>query len=129
MSASARSLFVVGGLLAVLGAAFALVPAAPSALLGFPATAATVVRLLGVVVAALGAYYLIGSRGNDGPLIRASVPVRAASGTALPLLVVSGAAPRTVLAFVVLEYGGAAWTAAALRRAPPTPREGARRIT
>jgi hypothetical protein len=128
MSASARSLFVVGALLALLGVTFTLVPAVPSALLGVPTMAAMVVRLVGVVVAALGVYYLIGARGEDGMLIRASVPVRAAAGTALLLLVVFGAAPLTVLAFVALEYGGAAWTATALRRAPPPPREGARRI-
>jgi cell division protein FtsW (lipid II flippase) len=128
MSASARSLFVVGGLLAVLGVAFVLVPAVPAAVLGFPSTAGAVVRLLGVVVAALGAYYVISSRWNDRTLIRASVPVRAVAGTVLLLLVVAGAAPRTVLAFVLLEYGGSAWTAASLRHEPTSPGKGARRI-
>lgn len=128
MSPAAKSVFAVGALLSGLGLAFALAPSVPTAVLGFAAGAEPVVRILGIVVAALGAYYLIASSREDRTLIRASVPVRVLAGTGLLLVVVLGAAGLPLLAFVVLEYGGAAWTWSASRRGARTPGEGARRV-
>lgn len=128
MSPAAKPVLAVGALLSGLGMAFALTPHVPAAVLGFGAGAEPVVRILGIVVAALGAYYLIASSREDGPLIRASVPVRVLSGTGLLLLVAFGAAGLPVLAFVLLAYGGAAWTWSASRRGARTPGEGARRV-
>lgn len=126
MSPAAKSVFAVGALLTGLGLAFTLGPAVPSAILGFAPDARPVVRILAIVVAALGAYYLIGSSREDRTLIRASVPVRVLAGTGLLLLVAFGAAGLPVLAFVALEYGGAAWTWAASRREDRTSGGGAR---
>jgi hypothetical protein len=128
MSHAAKSVFAVGALLIGLGVAFALAPAVPAAVLGFAAGAEPVVRILGVVVSALGAYYLIASSREDRTVIRASVPVRAVAGTGLLLLVASGAAGLPVLAFVLLEYGGALWTWAASRRGARASGERARQV-
>lgn len=128
MSPAAKSVFAVGALLTGLGIAFALAPGVPTAVLGFEAGAEPVVRVLGIVVAALGAYYMIASSREDGTLIRATVPVRALAGTGLLLLVAFGAAELPVLAFVLLEYVGAAWTWVASRRGARTPRKEAHRV-
>lgn len=128
MSPAAKSVFAVGALLSGLGIAFALAPSVPAAVFGFSAGAEPVVSILGIVVAALGAYYLIASSREDDALIRASVPVRTLAGTGLLLLVAFGVAELPVLAFVFLEYVGATWTWLAYRRGVRTPGERARRI-
>jgi hypothetical protein len=114
MSSAARSLFAVGSGLIALGLLFAVVPALALPVLGLESAAEPAVRILGVVVAAIGGYYVTAAGAEDLTLFRASVLVRSLVGTGFLLLIVFGVAHAGLLVFVALEYAGAMWTGSAL---------------
>ncbi len=122
MSAAGKSLAIIGAGLFVLGAAFALLPGTMLPLMGFEVAGEPWIRVLGLVVAALGSIYVVAARAEDVAVLQASIFVRTAVGVGFGLLVLLGIAPLPLLVFVGLEFGGAAWTYYALRRTPPNLR-------
>ena len=79
------------------------------------------IRVLGVVVAVLGAYYVVAARAELNPFTRATV-----WGRVLVLLGLSGLAalawaPPAIVGFGVDDGLGALWTWSALRAQRSTP--------
>lgn len=115
MSHAARSVFVFG--LYLIGTAGILITV-PNVLLGLlgmaPATEPWI-RVLGVVVGALGAYYIVAARTELGPFFRATVWVRALVLLAFSGLAAIGWAPVTLIVFGVIDALGGFWTWTALR--------------
>lgn len=115
MTRAARSILVFG---VYLMATAAMLIAAPNTLLGLLQIAPTTepwIRVLGVVVAVLGAYYIVAARAELDAFFRATV-----WGRFLVLLGFAGLAalswaPVTLIGFGVVDTIGALWTWAALR--------------
>ena len=115
MSGAARSVFVFGVYLA--GTAATLI-VAPNSLLGLLQIAPTTdpwIRVLGVVVLALAAYYVTAARGEVVPFFRATVWVRAMALVGFGGLVAASLAPATLVGFGIVDALGALWTWTALR--------------
>jgi hypothetical protein len=85
-------------------------------LFGVAAPTEVWVRVLGVVVLALAAYYW--TCATDQRFLRTSVWVRPLVLPAFAALVVSAGAPTPLLLFGVVDLLGAVWTGLALRREP-----------
>ena len=117
MSRAARSVVVFGIYALVAGAGFVLVPNLALATLGIPATTEVWIRVLGVVVAILGVYYIVAARSGVVAYFRASVWGRASFLLATVALAVLGLGPVALVGFGVIDGAGALWTALALRGA------------
>ncbi len=115
MSKAARSVQVFGVYL--IGTALVLITA-PNVLLGLlriaPATEPWI-RVLGVVVAVLGAYYVAAARAELVPFLRATVWGRAMALVGFVCLAALSWAPPMIVAFGVVDALGALWTWSALR--------------
>lgn len=74
------------------------------------------VRLLGILTAVVGGYYLAAARGELRPFFRYTVVGRATAAAAMLALVLSGNARAPLLLVGTLDLLGALWTASALRR-------------
>lgn len=117
MSRAARTVFVFGVYL--FGTAGVLITA-PNTLLGLLGMAPTTepwIRMLGVVVAALAAYYVSAAQAESVAFFRTSVWVRPLVLVGFICLTALSLAPPQLVAFGVVDAGGAAWTLAALRAA------------
>ena len=115
MSRAARSVFAFG--LYLLGTA-ALLVITPNTLLGLlgiaPATEPWI-RVLGVVVGALGAYYIVAARAELMPFFKATVWARALVLVGFAGLAAMAWAPVMIIGFGVVDALGALWTWTALR--------------
>ena len=97
--------------------------AAPNVLLGplgFAAATEPWVRVLGIVVAVLGAYYVVAARAELTVFFRASVWIRFAVLVAFAGLAAIGWAPPMLILFGIVDTIAAAWTWSALRSAQPS---------
>jgi hypothetical protein len=115
MSRAARSVFVFG--LYLIGTAGVLTTT-PNVLLRLLAMAPATepwIRVLGVVVGALGTYYIVAARAELDPFFRATVWVRALVLVAFSSLAAVGWAPVTLILFGVIDALGGFWTWMALR--------------
>jgi len=118
LSDPARSVFVFGVYLLLLGALLVL---APNVLLGLFRIAATVevwIRVLGMVVLILGAYYVLAALAELRAFMRWTVPLRASVLLFFLAFVLTGLAPPVLILFALVELAGSCWTAWALWRAP-----------
>jgi len=116
MQKSARSLFVFGIYMLVLGATVVLAPNFLLALFGVPATGEVWIRVAGVLVILLGVYDLVAARHAQAELIAWSVPVRFSVIVFFAGFVYAGLAPPVLLLFGAIDCAGAAWTWHHLRR-------------
>ena len=99
---------------------------APNLLLGLfrvPATSEVWIRVVGVLAAIIGLYYLLAVRAGFRPLFAWSVPVRMAVSIPFGAFVLAGLVPPVLMLFASIDFAGAAWTWSELRReaeaAPP----------
>ena len=115
MSTAARSVAAFGVYLVLLGAGLAFAPNAMLALFRQPPTGEPWLRILGIVAAVLGGYYLAAARGEATVFFRASVWGRAVGAAAFGLLVACGSAPAFILLMAAFDAAGAAWTWTSLR--------------
>jgi hypothetical protein len=117
MSRAARTVFVFGIYLVGTGA---LLLVAPNVLLGLlriaPATEPWI-RVLGMIVALLGAYYIVAARAELSAFFRASVAFRLFALVGFGGLAAVGWAPATLIGFGVIDALAALWTRSALRAA------------
>jgi hypothetical protein len=117
MSRAGTSIFVFS--FWVLGSGVALL-FYPTFMLGFIAlstSAALVARIFGMVLLILGFYYFMAGRhGGMTDFYRWTTYTRPAAFVIALLLVVTGQAPPLLIAFVMVDVLGAAWTFFALRQ-------------
>lgn len=116
MANSARSVFVFGIYLAVLGIGLLVAPGPMLAPFGLPAPQEVWVRVGGMVIAFLGGYYILAARHGLRPFLAWTVATRASVIVVFAVLVGAGLGPAVLLLFGAVDLAGAVWTWAALRR-------------
>ena len=120
MNSAATSVRVFGIYLLVLGPLLILLPSVVLGPFGIPVPSDVWIRVVGVLAAALGVYYLQAARAGFVPFYRATVPVRAVVFVTFLAFVLLGLAPSALALFGAVDLAGAVWTALALRAAPVT---------
>jgi hypothetical protein len=116
LSAPAASILVFGVYLLLLGA---LLVVAPNFLLGLfriPPATEVWIRVVGMLVLVLGAYYSLAAIAELRAFMRWSVPIRLCVLLFFAAFVFTGLAPPVLIGFGVVDVAGAVWTGWALRR-------------
>jgi hypothetical protein len=116
MSGSARTVFVFGIYLAVLGMGLLAAPGLVLAPFGLPVPQEVWVRVGGTVIAILGAYYVLAARHGLRTFFAWTVATRACVIVVFAVLVLSSLAPTVLLLFGAVDLAGAMWTWAMLKR-------------
>ena len=117
MDAAAKSVFIFGLYLAVVGLGLVIAPNPFLAPLGFPAAAdESWLRVLGVLVLCLASYYCFAARARLAPFFRWTVAVRGGVFVVFGGFVLLGLAPRPLALLGAVDLAAAAWTFAALGR-------------
>lgn len=125
MSPAARSVKVFGVYIAIVGVTLMLAPNVLLGLFGMPSTTEPWIRVLGVVLIALGTYYLLAAREEWVAFLRMTVWLRYFAAASLIGLVVLQMAPAALALFGVVDGASAVWTHLALRGARQVAVEGA----
>jgi hypothetical protein len=115
MTPAAKSVLVFGIYLLALGMGLLVAPTAMLALFGRPPATDPWLRVVGLVVIVLGLYYLSAARYGIVAFFRWTTWGRPLAGVALFVMIAAGLLPRFTALLAVLDFAGAAWTAAALR--------------
>jgi|SRR5688572_1518509 len=116
MSPAARSIYVFGGYLIAVGA-FAL--GAPNlflAIVFLPPTTEPWLRVLGVVIMAMGMLHMAAARGEQTVFFRASIRTRMFVLTAFVILAALRLAPPILILFGIIDVVAAEWTRRSLTR-------------
>jgi hypothetical protein len=116
MTQAARSIFVFGIYLVLLGLALMLVPNLVLAPFGFPATNEVWLRVAGSETAIIGWFFLVSARHGTESFFRATLFARPFLFLSLCAYVLFALAPPQLILFGVVDLLGAAWTFLALRR-------------
>jgi hypothetical protein len=117
MSRPATSVFVFGIYLCALGVTLILAPNVLLGLAGFASTTEVWIRVLGAVVAVLGAYYVQAARYEVVPFFRMTIWGRLLVLVFFLLFALVRLAPPMLVLFGAVDGLGAFWTASALARA------------
>ena len=117
MSKSARSLFVFGIYMLVLGVTIVLAPNYLLSLFHVPTTSEVWIRVAGMLVIFLGIYDIVAAKGEHRLLITWSIPVRFSVIAFFAVFVISGLAPPILLLFGAIDSAGAIWTWSAMKQA------------
>lgn len=115
MSPAARSLQVFGMYLLALSAALVVAPNLLLGLFGVAPTQEIWIRVLGLLVGILGAYYLVAAVRALVPLFLPTVIGRATVFLVFLAFVLLGMAPWQLFLFGVVDLVGALWTWRAMR--------------
>ena len=115
MNSSTKSIQVFGVYLIGLGLILLAVPNLLLQTFGFDSTSEPWIRVLGIVVAALGYYYLMAAKSNSTAFFAATVYGRTWLLLAFIALVFLGLAKPMLILFGLVDFAGAAWTWNALR--------------
>ena len=118
MTKSARTVFVFGIYLAALGTGLLVAPGPLLAPFGLPAPQEVWVRVGGMVIAFLGAYYMLAAKHGLRAFMAWTVATRASVIAVFAVLVATGFGPAVLLLFGAVDLAGAVWTWAALKREP-----------
>lgn len=124
MSPPARSIHTFGIYLALLGAGLVAWPAGVLGPFGLPPPQEVWVRVGGMVIAILGAYYLLAARHGLRAFFPWTVATRASVIVVFAALVLAGVAPPVPLLFGAVDLAGAVWTWMALQREPAGASQG-----
>jgi hypothetical protein len=116
MNAATASIRIFGVYLVVLGAALIVAPNAVLAPFGLPPTTEVWLRVAGVLATALGFYYRQAARCELVPFYRATIVVRIFVFVCFGAFVLLGFAKPALALFGAVDFAGAIWTAAALRK-------------
>lgn len=119
MTSAAKSVFVFGIYLVLVGLGLLVSPNTVLAPLGFPPADESWLRVIGVIVLALAGYYLLAARAGLTVFFRWTAFVRIGVFVAFAGLVVLGFAPRPLVVLGAVDLAAACWTLLALR-APAT---------
>jgi len=127
LSRAARSLFVFGIYLCVLGLFLLFAPNLLLRVFGAPETNEVWIRLNGMFVLCLSFYYVLVARNELTAFIRWTVWARAAVIVFFAAFVLLVSAPRALLLFGLVDLLAAVWTWLALKKdegqTPAGPRE------
>ena len=115
MSKAAKSVHVFGLYLALPGLGFLLIPNVLLPLFGGPTTDQPWIRVVGVLVLALGYYYVQAARKELTEFFPVTVHVRVAVFVVFAAFVLLRLAPPTLIMFGVVDLAGAIWTQLSLR--------------
>lgn len=115
MTRAARSLFLFGIFIVVVGAVLIAIPGTLMSLLRLPPATAGWARVVGLLAVVIGAYDATAGRAECLPYLRASIPIRFGFALGTILLVAAGEMPPTLLLFGATDAAGAIWTMFALR--------------
>jgi len=121
MSKSAKSMFVFGLYLLVLGAILVLIPNALLRLFFSPPTTEVWVRVVGMLVFLLGFYYFQVARNEVKNFFQWSVYARISVLFFFIGFVIAGLAPPVLILFGVIDAAAAIWTQLSLRSEKTTP--------
>lgn len=116
MSQAAKTIFIFGIYVVVLGILLAIHPNLVIGPFGFPIAQEPWIRVLGVLAFVLGGYYVQAARGGVTAFFRWSVGGRAMILLGFVGLVLAGLAQPALILFGVIDAGGAMWTAYALKQ-------------
>ncbi len=116
MTAVGRSLFVFGWYLAGLGTLLVLVPNVLFGLFGLPPTDEVWIRVAGVLVLVIAYLDVRMGREDFLPYARFTVHARVAVLVLFGAFVLAGLARPILIQFGAIDFAGALWTAAAIRR-------------
>ena len=116
MTASARTVFVFGLYLVVLGIGLLALPALVLAPFGLPAPMDVWARVAGMVAAILGVYYVLAAGHGLRAFFAWTVASRASVIVVFAVLVATGLGPAVLLVFGAVDLAGALWTWLALKR-------------
>lgn len=115
MTRSGRSLWVFGIYVLLVAAGLLIIPNLMLGVFGLAETNEIWVRVVGIPLVLLGAYYFLAGRNDLTPFIRWSVPARASVILFYLILASTGAVKPTILIFGLVDLLGAAWTQLSLR--------------
>src|SRR5688500_5137788 len=115
MSNLSRSITVFGIYLSLAGLSFILIPNLVLPIFGFPTTTEVWIRLVGLLTAILGMYFLYSVRHDDHHFYRASVYARLIFFSGVTLFALFKLGSPLLILFGLVDLAGAAWTWTALR--------------
>jgi hypothetical protein len=116
LTKAAASIFYFGIYVLVLGLALIAAPNLVLAPFGFPPTSEVWLRVVGVLAAAIGWYYVSSARAGLEPFFRATFAMRVLVFVCFGAFVVLGFAKPALALFGAVDLAGALWTATALRK-------------
>jgi len=117
MTSPAKTLFVFGLYMLVLGTTVVLAPNFLLSIFHVPTTEEVWIRIAGVLVIFLGVYDIVAAREELRALIAWSVPVRLSVIIFFAVFVFTGLAPPILLLFGAIDFADAIWTWIAFRKA------------
>lgn len=117
MTAAARSIVYFGGYIFLTGLVLLIAPNVLLATFGLGVTTEVWIRVLGCVVTALGAYYVVMGRAHATAFFQASIWGRTWIFVSFLALVVLGMAKPPLVLFGLIDLLGALWTWRALKSA------------
>jgi hypothetical protein len=115
MSRAAKSIFTWGILMLIFGTCYLFVPNILLSFCGLPQTIEAWIRVVGLLIAILGGYYLYCARHNDVIFFRATVTGRIMFALGLSALVAFGFSKPILLVLGTIDTFGAIWTWQLLR--------------
>jgi hypothetical protein len=115
MSKAALSALVFGTYMIVVGLTLLIVPNLLLTLFAYPTTTEVWIRVVGMMVAILGYYYIEAARNESTSFFRASVRGRPAVIVVFFAFVALGWAKPVLIPFGAIDLIGAIWTRLALR--------------
>ena len=119
MSSAARSVYVFGIYLIVLGGILIGAPNTFLTVFGIPTTTEPWIRIAGMLVMIIGMLDVACARGEQTKFMQATVYTRFFALLTFVVFAATGIAPAIVILFGVIDAAGAIWTHTALRAIKP----------
>ena len=119
MSSAARSVYVFGIYLIVLGGILIGSPNTLLTLFGIPTTTEPWIRVVGMLVMVVGMLDIASARGEQTKFMQASVYARFFVLLMFVVFAATGIAPAILILFGVVDAAGAIWTHTALKSLKP----------
>ncbi|MEN8250839.1 MAG: hypothetical protein ABFS32_18045, partial [Bacteroidota bacterium] len=110
MSPVAISLFTFALYVEIMGILLAIIPNKILPLFKEPKTDEPWVRILGIILMALGFYYIVAAQNEITVIFWASVVARYGAFVGFSLLVITKKARPTLIGFAIIDALGATWT-------------------
>ena len=116
MTAAARSIYVFGIYLIVLGGILMGSPNTLLSILGIAETSEPWIRVVGMLVMVIGILDVACARNEQTAFFRTTVYTRTFAFITFTLFASTGIAPPILIVFGLIDEAGALWTLAALKR-------------